>query len=207
MSESQEEAKKRALKELEGKNVAHYSVLLSAWIDTRMERDRTLVTLSAAAIGLLVTVLTTVGASSAWELAFFVISIASFLVTIWSALTVYQLNSEHLEASIRGSSQSDPRLRKYDKLSFRAFILGAISALMIGILSASSRYTPTTEVVMPEQSSPDKSGAMPGKKSLDGVENLTPQPNPQTPEQGQGSSENPASSGNSPHPDANNERV
>ena len=59
MAESDEDMKARKLRELEGKNIAFYSTLLSAWIQTKMERDKTLVTLSAAAIGLLVTILTT----------------------------------------------------------------------------------------------------------------------------------------------------
>lgn len=53
-------------RELEGKNIAYYSVLVNAWIQTRMERDKTLVTLSAAAVGLLVTLLTTVGINKEW---------------------------------------------------------------------------------------------------------------------------------------------
>lgn len=59
--ESEDENRNRILKEPEGKNIAHYSVLLDAWIQTRTERDKTLVTLSAAGVGLLVTILTTAG--------------------------------------------------------------------------------------------------------------------------------------------------
>jgi hypothetical protein len=40
VSETQDEGSKRALRELEGKNVAHYSVLLQAWINTRMNLPR-----------------------------------------------------------------------------------------------------------------------------------------------------------------------
>lgn len=82
MSESIKDAEKRALRELEGKNIAHYSILLSTWIETKMERDKTLVTLSAAAIGLLVTILTTVGVKSLWEIPLFAFAVTSFLATI-----------------------------------------------------------------------------------------------------------------------------
>ncbi|MDA8663964.1 hypothetical protein N9L66_03280 [Porticoccaceae bacterium] len=61
MPETDEEREARVLRELEGKNVAYYSTMLSAWIETKMERDKTLVTLSAAGIGLLVTILTVIG--------------------------------------------------------------------------------------------------------------------------------------------------
>ena len=64
MAESSDEKEKRMLRELEGKNIAHYSTLLAAWIQTKMEIDKTLVTLSTAAIALLVTILTAVGTSN-----------------------------------------------------------------------------------------------------------------------------------------------
>jgi hypothetical protein len=59
--ESEEEERSRKLDELKGKNVAHYSVLLAAYIQTKMEHDKTLVTLSAAGIGLLLTIISLTG--------------------------------------------------------------------------------------------------------------------------------------------------
>jgi hypothetical protein len=136
LPETSDEKEKRLLRELEGKNIEYYSIMLSAWINTKMERDKTLVTLAAAAIGLLITILTTVGTNNIIEMILFAISICLFLTTIWSSLTIYQLNSKHIEDSLRGSSQSNSKLEKYDKLSIGTFISGALIALMIGILSA-----------------------------------------------------------------------
>jgi hypothetical protein len=136
LAESNEEREKRLLKELEGKNIAHYSVLLSAWIQTKMERDKTLVTLSSAAIGLLITVLTTIGVQNVYEIILFIIAVCAFLITIYSSLMIYQLNSKHLEDALRGSSKTDPNLEKYDSISIKAFILGAVFALLVGATSA-----------------------------------------------------------------------
>jgi hypothetical protein len=176
MSESEKESEARILRELEGKNVAHYSVLLGAWIQTKMERDKTLVTLSAAAIGLLVTILTTVGVKSIWEVPMFALAVSSFLVTIWSSLVIYQLNSQHLEDAIRGSSKKDPRLEKYDKRAIRAFIIGAVSALIIGILSASTQLHNHEENHMTnkETSSQNEQKLSVSQESFDGVANLSP---------------------------------
>ena len=113
-----------------------------------MERDKTLVTLSVAAIGLLVTILTTVGVKSFWEIPLFVSAVASFLATIWSSLTIYQLNSEHLEDAIKGSSTKDSRLEKYDKLSIRAFLVGFITSLLIGVTSAAHQLANSKESKM-----------------------------------------------------------
>jgi hypothetical protein len=193
MTETPEQQEQRVLKELEGKNIAHYSVLLSAWINTKMERDKTLVTLSAAAIGLLVTILTTVGVNNIWEIPLFVTAVSSFLVTIWSSLVIYQINSEHLESAIKGSSEKDPRLVKYDKRSIKAFIIGSISALLIGVLSASvqlynkeenimSKKTPPPETVSKQVFLKDSVDGITGlnpsttiSKSVDGIANLNPQ--------------------------------
>ena len=197
MPESSQEAEKRVLRELEGKNIAHYSILLSAWIETKMERDKTLVTLSAAAIGLLVTILTTVGAKHFWEIPLFAFAVISFLVTIWSSLTIYQLNSEHLEEAIKGSSVKDPRLEKYDKQSVRAFIIGSVVTLLIGVSSASYELiNPKVNKMTSQQKSSDSSqkpatlresldgvtklNPSLGKKSFDGITNLNPQAVQQT---------------------------
>ncbi|MCP4974845.1 MAG: hypothetical protein GY931_01670 [Maribacter sp.] len=214
MPESKEEAEKRNLRELEGKNVAHYSVLLGAWIQTKMERDKTLVTLSAAAIGLLVTILTTVGVKSYWEIPFFCVAVISFLITIWSSLVIYQLNSQHLEDAIRGSSEKDPRLEKYDKRSIRAFIVGSTSALIIGVLSANIQLTKPEEKTMADKENTSQStgnkttlkesingvtNLNPNatvKKSLDGITDLNPQAT-QQPAQSQNQTQNDTSSQNS----------
>lgn len=139
MPETPDEKEKRLLKELEGKNIEYYSVMLSAWVTTKMELDKTLVTLSAAAIGLLVTILTTIGANNIFEIILFTIAICLFLTTIWSALRIYKLNSVHIENALRGSSDTDTKLEKYDKLSIRTFLGGAFFALLIGILSAQNK--------------------------------------------------------------------
>ena len=46
------------------KEVAYYTALVDAWINTKMERDKSLLSLATAGIGLLVTLLTTVGITS-----------------------------------------------------------------------------------------------------------------------------------------------
>ena len=162
-----------------------------------MERDKTLVTLSAAAIGLLVTILTTVGVKHSWEVLLYAFAVISFLITIWSSLTIYQLNSEHLEEAIKGSSAKDPRLEKYDKQSVRAFIIGSMATLLIGVSSASYELINLKVNKMTNQQKSSSNSGKPAtlresldgvtklspnleKKSLDGITNLKPQAAQQT---------------------------
>ena len=90
MSDTEQQPQDRESRQLEGKNIAHYQTLLSAWIGTKMERDKTIVTLYAAAIGLLVTLLTTLGAKSYLEIAFYVGGFLGFATAIWSSLVIYE---------------------------------------------------------------------------------------------------------------------
>ena len=176
MTETAKQLKQRGLKELEGKNIAHYSVLLSAFINNKMELDKTLVTLSAAAIGLLVTILTAVGVENRWEIPLFMLAVLSFLTTIWCSLQIYKFNSAHLEAVIRGSAEKDKRLKIYDKWSIWAFFIGSFSALLIGVLSAYSQLHNKEEDIMSKKTSPTTvSKQVFLRDSVDGITNLSPQ--------------------------------
>lgn len=214
MPESAADANQQEQRELEGKNIAHYSVLLSAWIDTRMERDKTLVTLSAAAIGLLITILTTVGVPCLYFIPIYIISVGAFITAIFSALKIYQLNSDHIEASLHGETGDDPKLEKYDKRTIRSFYVGCVTALLIGVLSATYQVMTHEERVMSNQDKPNHN--LRGRarflesingvtrlnpnsigKSLNGIQNLKPQATPQGPQQ---QNSNPAGSASQPKP-------
>lgn len=136
--ETDQKRRDRESRELEGKNIAFYSVLLETWIENRMERDRTLVTLSAGGIGLLVTIIAAFGIRSICELVFYGMAIIGFVVTIILALVIYQKNSKEIEASLRGTEP--PNLKPYDQCSWKAFIFAivcTVCAAFIGVLHAS----------------------------------------------------------------------
>ena len=138
MTESNEEKEKRELRELEGKNIAHYQTLLSAWIETRMEQDKMMITISAAAIGLLVTILTTVGIRGFLQYCFVILALAGFIVTICGCLHILKFNADHLEENLRSQSteSTSKLLKSLDNLTIFSFYLGIICAvLMAGFIS------------------------------------------------------------------------
>lgn len=136
MSESATEQEQCERREFEGKNIAHYSVLLQAWVDTRMERDRTIVALSAAGVALVVTILTTIGPKHAWEMGFYGGAVAGFVLAIAVSLFIFHRNSAHIEEAIRGSSKNDPLLEKFDSIHTVAFLAGVILLAIVGVASA-----------------------------------------------------------------------
>lgn len=139
MAEPQQEREARELRELEGKNVAHYQTLLGAWIETRMERDRTLITLSTGAIGLLFTVLITVGLAVSWEIWLYTAALVAFVGTVGTLLVVFKKNSDLIESELQGEGHRAPSLLKYDVLATVLFIFGVVSSAGIGLIEAICR--------------------------------------------------------------------
>ncbi|MDP3041494.1 MAG: hypothetical protein Q8N62_01985 [Candidatus Omnitrophota bacterium] len=169
MPESAEERQKRELKELEGKNIANYQVLLSAWIQTRMERDKAVVTVSAVAIGLLVTLLTTVGVYGFWQRLLTIGAFLGFLGAIWISLTIYELNANHIEYSLRGGNDKDPKLEKCDKLSKIFFSLGIICMMLLGLIAT---FTNKGGDMAKEGKKSNAEQKL--KESINGVQKLSP---------------------------------
>jgi hypothetical protein len=134
LPESPEEQEKRVLREREGKNIQHYSVLLNAWIQIRMEYDKTLLTLSSAGIGLLVTLATTVGAKTFLERILFMLSFISFLICIYLLFKIYEFNCSLIEGNIanKDDSQDDQCAKEYDKHAKWVFIAGVLCLALIG---------------------------------------------------------------------------
>ncbi len=73
----------------DAKDVAFYSAVVSAWVETKMERDRTIVTLSAGAIGLLVTLLTTVGVKAPFTLWLYAGALVGFGVAAICTIVIF----------------------------------------------------------------------------------------------------------------------
>jgi len=118
------------------KEVAYYSALVNAWINTKMERDKTLLILSSGGIGILVTLLSTLGAVNCLGIVFYVLAFISFLITMIILVTIFDKNSKHIEEAIKGKKDSDPKLDLLDKISLWSFILGALFSIVVGINSA-----------------------------------------------------------------------
>ena len=170
MPETPEQEEKRKLSELEGKNIAHYSVLLSAWINAKMESDKSLMTLSSAGIGLLITILSTVGIKNHLDIYLFGGAFVGFLIAIFSLLKIYGLNSTYIENNIRGKSSDHLGLKQHDKITRWGFSVGFIFSILIGISSAVGSISQLEERKMAENNNTSTS-----KKSLDGLSELAPE--------------------------------
>ncbi len=122
--------------DLEERKRIYYSAIVNAFIDSSMERDRNLLNLSAGGIGLLVTLMTTVGVHSTFGLCLYISSIISFSVAIILILHVFKLNKSYLLKLATDEKTTEVPLKKYDSAIFILFILGIIFLFSIGLSTA-----------------------------------------------------------------------
>jgi len=122
----------------EAKDRLFYSAMINAWLQTKIERDKQLLTLSSSAIGLLVTLLRTGGVSSWLQIAFFSAALFAFLVTVISILIILGKNATRIQEALNGSETRNRALALLDEVATISFIMGMIMVVIIGIYSATS---------------------------------------------------------------------
>ena len=126
--------------EREQKEIAYYSALVNGWLTTRLEHDKTILVLSAGGVGLLVTLLTTVGVRSRETYVLFFLATFAFLVAIAAIVVVLRRNASHLEKVISGAESSDPVLRFLDGVASYAFVTRVLFTLAIGLVVGASSF-------------------------------------------------------------------
>src|SRR5690554_440086 len=122
------------------KEVEFYAANLNAWFNTRFEHDKSLLALSAGAVGLLITLISTVGVKSVETLILYILSLACFVVCLGALLWIFRRNAKHLEDVVRETAIDDQLLNALDKVAVSSFMLGVILSSIIGISTAINSY-------------------------------------------------------------------
>jgi hypothetical protein len=162
--------------EYEANNKAFYSAMISAWLNTRLERDKQLLGLSVTAIGLLVTLLKTFGVSDLVQLVPFGFAFFAFLTTVISVLCILGENAAHIEKTLDGSSAESKVLILLDKIAGISFVTGIILIVIIGMCSALINLNEEEIGMSQENSSDPHPQTMQCGDSWNGVAKLRPQP-------------------------------
>ena len=203
MGESSKEKEKRLNREIEGKTVAYYKTLVSAWVGTNMELDKALLTLSTAGIGVLVTIITTKGLIVPWGWAklSLLLAFVGFLTTACLILCVFKKNAHHLEKVVRNLKR-DPSdeeekgnndknrfnvLGWLDMGAYISFSFALLFTALFGLIMTFNFYVggenKMTDDKIPVEKSTIKNNSLDGVrkldpstviKSLQGIENLAP---------------------------------
>lgn len=115
------------------KEVAYYSALVNAWVTTKMERDKSLLTLSAGGLGVLITLLSTVGVKEIGELILYACASVCFAVTIILCVAILGRNATYLKNAVKGYQGDDMILAWLDRLNSFSFIMAVIFSFLIGL--------------------------------------------------------------------------
>lgn len=157
---------------IEQKEVEYYSAAVTAWFGTALEYDKSLLTLSAAGIGLHLTLLTTVGLRSAEGLVLYIGLIVCFTASLLAILRVFRLNQKHIEDIISGRvTGSDPGLARLDLFAIVSFGAGVVLTAIVGISAAVYSYS-EKEISVANNAKPSKSA--PTFDSVNGAAKLQP---------------------------------
>jgi hypothetical protein len=168
-----EDLDKEEDKEYQAKKLSLYSASVSAWFTTRFERDKQLLGLSVTCIGLLVTLLRIVGASSYLQLWLFIGSLFFFLITVISIICIFDQNAVHIEEVLKGDEQENKVLKKLDKIAAISFVVAMILIIMIGINYSLLNLSKQEKNMSKEQ--PNNSQRKINHDSVNGFVKLIPQ--------------------------------
>jgi hypothetical protein len=148
--------------------VEMYSAIVAAWFTTAMEFDRALITLGAAALGLLIGLATTgVTELSALQANVYSGALISFCASLAFMLVVFKLNKGYLEEMVEKRAEariSHPVLKALDWAGMVSFGIGALLTMYVAISAVQKKSFTSDKVSMS-----DKSKVTPNVPALDSV--------------------------------------
>lgn len=153
------------------KKIEFYAASVAAWYESSLEHDKSLLTLSAGGIGLLITLLTTVGLDTAEALVLYAGAIICFVASLVSVLFVFRGNQRHIEDILSGNNQrTDPALSKLDGTAIWSFGIGVVFTAVIGISAAIHSFTSKEKIMANETTKTTEAVTL--RESFNGVANL-----------------------------------
>ena len=121
------------------KDVEYYAAQANAWFQSSLERDKSLLSLSTAGIGVLIALLTRDGTRTPIEAVLFILALLAFTVCALVILAIFSKNQAHLEAEIHKTTNGvESHLKMLDKTALFSFGAGLSLSLVIGIFAAIS---------------------------------------------------------------------
>ncbi|HHQ4680307.1 hypothetical protein [Aeromonas veronii] len=112
----------------------------ASFYNTAMEKDKSILTLSVAGIGFLITLLQLTSNITFFDIAFFVLAAISFLAAIFCIISIFDKNSKFI---IDLTTGKDVKVKQYqleqlDKIAIRTFYIGIVMSLLLGISTSSA---------------------------------------------------------------------
>ena len=118
----------------EGKEVEFYSQSYASFYNTTIEKDKSILAVSAAGIGFLITLINFSKEIVIYEYMIFLFAALAFVVTIFTIIHIFGKNADYIIA-ITTDSDSDKiecYLKLVDNIATCAFGLGVVLSLILG---------------------------------------------------------------------------
>lgn len=136
MAENEELKIQPLSEELKGKNVAHYSVMLAAYINARVDANKAIFAFSSTGIGLLIAIASKQQQLSVCVKLVYVGALVAFFVAAFSTLLVFVGNAKAIESYIRNEGKEelmDFQLNTWKYINFFFFVVGLALSLVFTI--------------------------------------------------------------------------
>lgn len=139
-----EEKKGLSDKEVEQLSAIEFqSQSYSSFYNTTMEKDKSILTLSVAGMGFLLTLLQLAKNISYFEFIFFLIAALGYLVAIYSVISIFGKNSNFIIELVnkRDTSVKQYQLDILDKTAIRSFYLAIVMTVVLGVSTSQNMFT------------------------------------------------------------------
>lgn len=126
----------RMLDELKGKNVAHYSVMLAAYINARVNANKAIFVFSSSGIGLLIAIADKLQSLGPCIKSIYGGALVAFSVAVGSTVFVHISNARSIESYIRGKDEKsmDFKLSTSKYVNYFSFGIGLVLSLVFTIV-------------------------------------------------------------------------
>lgn len=132
------------------KKVEYYSQVINAWLTTTMEKDKTILTLSTAGLGVLVTFFNNISIN--YNLIFYILALLSFIIAIHSGIKIFSENAEYCQSIITGNKYDKTKLLKcLDKRLINSFYCGIIFSIILSSIFIYEKNIKEKDTVVSEK--------------------------------------------------------
>lgn len=145
---------------------AYCASFTDAWVNTNLEKDKAIFTISSGAIGLLVTLMVSFKVSSVFILYYFLAASLFYLICIIIIIFIFGMNADYAEMLLNDKENTDKGKRLssilcvLDRIVIYFFIAGLATTVYI---AAERGFTKLNEEVPSMADKPEKDGNGGGK--------------------------------------------
>lgn len=149
----------------------------SSFYTTTMEKDKSILALSVAGTGFLVTLLKLTDKLAIYDMAFFTLAALGFLLAIYFIVSLFGKNADFIVDLVQEKDVTlkQHQLKQLDSWAIRAFYLGIVMSLLLGISTSSTLFIKEESNMSKEPTIEEliNSGAKPVNESYQQATDLT----------------------------------